>query len=299
MYVSGRNEEMNVELSIIVPVYNVAQHLPQCLQSILEQELESYEVLLINDGSYDNSAGICLEWCAMHNEFHLISHDRNRGLSEARNTGIREATGKYITFVDSDDYLAPGTLEACLRDIGEADVIEYPIMIDHLSAHPHLWEPAKESMPFDEWMQTDGFTHCFACNKMFSTSLWDGHTFPAGRYYEDIFTIPYILQEAGTIAGTMDGTYYYCNRKGSISTTPKLSALRDYTEALVQLLSLPVNACNTALYIRSLNAQRSYLEYGGKERIVPPQCIPWAFLFSTGLTFRQRMKALWFKLTYR
>ena len=91
-------------LSIIVPVYNVAQYLRHCLQSLSEQGLEDYEVILVNDASRDNSRGICSEWCTNHPQFRLVCHEVNRGLSEARNTGIKIATGKYVMFLDSDDF---------------------------------------------------------------------------------------------------------------------------------------------------------------------------------------------------
>ena len=123
---------MNIELSIIIPVYNVAQYLRHCLQSILDQQLASYEVILVDDGSYDNSLGICIEWCNEHKEFKVFRHEQNRGLSEARNTGISQATGRYITFVDSDDFLAPETLGNCMASIGDAEVIDF-LICDSLS----------------------------------------------------------------------------------------------------------------------------------------------------------------------
>ena len=288
-----------MKISIIIPVYNVAQHLPKCLESILTQGLVDYEVILINDGSYDNSQAICKEWCSKSPAFRLINHDKNQGLSAARNTGIKEAKGEVITFVDSDDYLAQGTLSACLEEMEDADVLEYPIMVDHLSAKEYPFHPIEGTYDFQTWMKRDGYTHCYACNKLFKRSLWGDTTFPIGRYYEDIFTIPYVLQRATKIRGTKHGMYYYCKRDGSISNTPKLRALSDYVEALVQLQKLPENQQNFALYLRSLNAQLSYHQHGGKEKIVPHRPLPLSFILSPNLTLHQRIKALWFRLTYR
>ncbi|MBQ1633374.1 MAG: glycosyltransferase family 2 protein, partial [Bacteroidaceae bacterium] len=151
---------------------------------------------------------------------------------------------------------------------------------------------------FQTWMKRDGYTHCYACNKLFKRSLWGDTMFPIGRYYEDIFTIPYVLQRATKIRGTKHGMYYYCKRDGSISNTPKLNALSDYVEALVQLQELPENQQNFALYLRSLNAQLSYHQHGGKEKIVPHRPLPLSFILSSHLTLHQRIKALWFRLTY-
>ena len=285
------------KLSVIVPVYNVAPYLRHCLQSLTEQGVEDMEVLLIDDGSYDNSRGICLEWCADHPQFRLIIHETNKGLSETRNTGIREAEGEFIAFVDSDDYLAPNTLGQCLQEAEDADVVEFPVRRDHLSNHASTWTPQEQTLSFREWMQGDGYTHCYACNKIFRRSLWGQTTFPPGKYYEDIFTIPYVLRQSHRIKGVSHGLYYYCNRHGSISRTPKPQALKDYVEALVELNKLPENEHNTALYIRSLNAEISYRKYSHqKEKLVPRRNIPWSYLFTPSLSKRERAKATWLKI---
>ena len=289
---------MNIELSIIIPVYNVAQYLRHCLQSILDQQLASYEVILVDDGSYDNSLGICIEWCNEHKEFKVFRHEQNRGLSEARNTGISQAIGRYITFVDSDDFLAPETLGNCMASIGDAEVIEYPVMINHLSDDVQLWQPENATKDFETWMKDNGFTHCYACNKVFKHELWDDIKFPKDKYYEDIFTIPYVLKKAHKIVSTDKGIYYYCKRNGSITNTPKKNALHDYLEALIQLFNFEENLQNTSLYIQCLNAQTSFLKYGGEGKIVPRKQIPWSYLFHSSLTARQRIKALWYKFSY-
>ncbi len=289
---------MRTRLSIIVPVYNVAQYLRHCLQSILDQQLDSYEVILVNDASYDNSRGICAEWCEEHPTFHLINHDRNMGLSEARNTGLAHAQGQYITFVDSDDFLAPDTLNSCLEMASEGTVVEYPIRMEHLSDHAYCWSPMIGSFDFGTWMKNDGHTHCFACNKVYDINLWQGMSFPSGRYFEDILTIPYVLKKAQRIVGIDKGLYYYCSRKESISKSLDCKVLYDFLYALVSLKTLPENASNTRLYLRCLNAQRSYLKYGGTQQIVPKEPIPWSFLTYSQIPLRERVKALWFKMTY-
>ena len=286
---------MNCELSIVVPVYNVAPFLGHCLQSVAEQELVSYEVILVNDASYDNSRAIAEDWCRSHPQFRLINHEKNRGLSEARNTGLDEAQGRWVTFVDSDDFLSPATLSQALGRAEGADVVEYPVRAGHLSKHPVLWQPRETDLSFTEWMQGDGFAHCYAWNKLYRRSLWDGIRFPAGRLYEDILTIPYILQKANTIRQIPDGLYYYCQRDGSISNSLDANKLREYTKALVELLKMPVNVRNTALYIAARNAQITYRRHGGIEHLVPLQTIPWKYILSPRLTPRQRLKALGLK----
>lgn len=287
---------MKPRLSIIVPVYNVAPYLRHCLQSLLEQGLQQYEVILVNDASHDNSRGICSEWCGEHPRFRLLNHEVNRGLSEARNTGLAEASGDYVTFVDSDDFLEPGTLAACMEELADADVLEYPIMVNHLSREAHLWTPSEGLTDFTEWMRQDGFTHCYACNKVFRRTLWEGERFPAGVCYEDIIAIPRVLQKAASIRGIRRGTYYYCRRDGSISTSLNTRNLRQYVLALAGLMDLPPCRDNMNLYLRALNAELTYRRNGGKETLVPRRKIPLRFILGPRLTLRQRLKALWFKM---
>lgn len=287
---------MKPVLSIIVAVYNVAPYVRHCLQSLLEQGLTNYEVILVNDASHDNSRAICSEWCMEHPQFRIVNHASNRGLSEARNTGLAEAEGEYVTFVDSDDFLQAGTLGTCMQDIGDADVLEYPIMMDHLTREAHLWQPDEGVTDFATWMRRVGFTHCYACNKVFRQRLWHSERFPSGLCYEDIVTIPRVMQKAIRIKGTHQGIYYYCRRNGSISTTPSLKNLKDYASALAGLMALPECSDNLNLYLRALNAELSYRRAGGTSPVVPRKPIPMSYILGPGLTLRQRAKALWFKI---
>lgn len=287
-----------MKLSIIVPVYNVAPWVRHCMQSLTEQGLDDYEVLLVNDASRDNSRGICSEWCEDHPQFRLLNHDRNRGLSEARNTGLREAQGEIVTFVDSDDFLEPLTLSKVLAEMDEeTDVVEYPVMQHHLSKTPHLQTFQRQSVPFGTWMQQGGHNHCYAWNKLYRKDLWDGIVFPAGKHFEDMMTIPHVLRKARAIRQTDTGLYYYCQRQGSICTTASEATLLDYNEACNILLQMPENRANHDLYLRARNSQITFRRLTGK---TPPPLLhhsmPLAFAFSKGLTLHDRLKALYFAL---
>lgn len=96
--------------TVIVPVYNVETYLRECIDSILSQSFRNYELILVDDGSTDMSGEICDKFASIDNRVHVI-HKRNGGLSDARNTGIAKAKGKYVLFVDSDDYIEAGTLD--------------------------------------------------------------------------------------------------------------------------------------------------------------------------------------------
>lgn len=114
---------MIIVISIVIPVYNSCKYIPDCLNSILSQTYQNFEVILVNDGSTDDSRLVCEEFVMLDNRITIVSTE-NRGVSAARNTGIRIATGEYLTFVDSDDYLAIDALSVLLDDIekNEADI---------------------------------------------------------------------------------------------------------------------------------------------------------------------------------
>ena len=101
-------------ISVIVPVYNVERYLPMCLESIVQQCMDDYEVILVDDGSTDSSGTICDEYAAKHPQFRVI-HMENQGVASARNRGVTESRSEYILFLDSDDYLIPGIVAPLLR----------------------------------------------------------------------------------------------------------------------------------------------------------------------------------------
>ena len=119
-----------MKLSIIIPVYHTQDTLPRCLDSILRQSFTDYEVILVDDGSTDDSPKICDAYSRQDGRVKVI-HKENGGLSDARNTGILQAKGEYITFIDSDDTIAEDTLSLVIEKIityPETDILEYPVM---------------------------------------------------------------------------------------------------------------------------------------------------------------------------
>ena len=100
-------------ISIIVPVYNVEEYLPECLDSIINQTYSNFEAILVDDGSTDASGAICDDYCLKDRRFRVI-HQKNAGLGFARNTGLDNAAGMYVQFVDSDDTVLPDMLESAL-----------------------------------------------------------------------------------------------------------------------------------------------------------------------------------------
>ena len=113
-----------MKISVIVPVYNTAQFLPRCIESILSQSFTDFELLLIDDGSTDGSGKICDAYAEKDNRIRVF-HKENGGVSSARNLGLDNARGEWVTFVDSDDYVSPVILEKCLESVNGYDMVVF------------------------------------------------------------------------------------------------------------------------------------------------------------------------------
>lgn len=115
-------DNTNIKLSIIVPIYMVEPYIKRCLKSILDQKISEIEVLLINDASPDRSPEICKKWAHNDFRFKLINHQTNKGVGEARNTGLRNASGEFVFFCDPDDYLPPKVLSRLMAVIENSEI---------------------------------------------------------------------------------------------------------------------------------------------------------------------------------
>ena len=214
-----------VEISIIVPVYNVEEYLEGCIESILNQTFKDFELILVNDGSTDKSSEICNKYKEIDSRIKVI-HKDNGGLSSARNAGLNIARGKYIGFVDSDDTIHPRMYEilydlikkhkadiSCCNykniytlcteyntDIEQAEVIE----MDNIQAINNLYD--KEI----------GVRLVVAWNKLYSKHLFDDIRYEVGRIHEDEFIIHRILYKCRKIVYANNELYHYLQREGSI-----------------------------------------------------------------------------------
>ena len=218
---------MNMDLvSVIVPVYNVESYIDICIQSILKQTYENFELILVDDGSTDKSGVICDNYSSIKNV--KVIHKVNGGLSDARNTGIGYANGKYICFIDSDDYVNKEFI-ATLYDM----ILVYGVKIAASNLayvnSEGLCIPANtesndiEVMVGDEALKylfsNDKYSN-YAWNKMYDVSLFSDLRFPIGRKMEDLGTTYALIKNAGRIAYSSRVLYYYLQREGSILHTP-------------------------------------------------------------------------------
>lgn len=233
-----------MELSIIIPVFKVEKTLRRCVNSIMSQSYTGYEIILVDDGSPDRCGKICDELAEEDNRIRVI-HRENGGLSAARNTGTDAARGKYITFVDSDDTIAPGTLGELMSILGkhpEYDILEYPAAIFHGSPQERLLMPRERTYHGDMplyWHGNEAYTHAYAWNKIYRRHLFDGIMFPEGKVFEDVWTIPLLLERAETIATTCRGMYFYHANAGGITANAGGRELLMLLEAHLGILERP------------------------------------------------------------
>ena len=233
-----------MKLSIIVPVYNVEAFLEKCVDSLLDQDLsrEDYEIILVDDGSTDGSGALCDTLAAGHGNVRVI-HQLNRGLSGARNAGIAVATGQFVLFVDSDDFLEPNVFGELVKQGEDRNLDILRFNYQNVNEAGEVFEPNKYAKPFVDFSDEvcDGVTFlnerlgyaCYACQFMVKASLLkkEGNGFKEGIYYEDVEWTPRILLQAGRAASTGKIVYNYLYRTGSIArntdTEKKRKAIRD------------------------------------------------------------------------
>ncbi len=212
-------------LSVIIPVYNIADYLPQCLDSILAQDHKALEVLLIDDGATDASGEICDKYAAMDSRIHVI-HQKNGGAAAAKNAGLRAATGTYLTFVDGDDYLEPNVYSYMLSVLKEsgADVAEFTFRdVYRTRQEDNVFHVGRTVVPGREyltWYLTKW--HCaLLWNKVYKRSLFEGIFFEEGHKIDDeYFTYQGIIR-AKTVACDEKITYNYRRRASSAMLSPK------------------------------------------------------------------------------
>ncbi len=209
-------------ISLIVPLYNVEQTVLGCLESIRMQTYADFECLCIDDGSPDRSAELVADYIADDARFSLI-RQQNKGLGGARNTGIDHAQGKWVAFVDSDDYIHPRMLEILLTAAQQSGS---PIAGCELQTTPQLYtpmplhalsksEPKRVSDPLGSYLRKQGIATS-ACGKLYRRDLLGDYRFVEGIYYEDTPWAVEILGRAACYARVEQPLYYYYKNEGSI-----------------------------------------------------------------------------------
>lgn len=231
-------------ISVLVPVYNVAKYLRRCLDSILMQTYTDYEVVLVDDGSTDQSGSLCDAYAAEHDCIRVI-HQRNAGLAQVRNVSLAAARGEYITFVDSDDAIEPTYLEVLMQDLQETgadisicswsevsdDGVRTELTWDRKDEGFQIWttEQAVKTLLYQKGIDNNTW------GKLYTRAVLQDVIYPAGRVYEDIATTYQVMLKGKRICYRPEALYLYTSNISGISQSafsPKRMDLIDMAEGM-------------------------------------------------------------------
>lgn len=258
---------MNPFFSIVIPVYNVEKYLDQCVQSVLKQEFTDYEVILVDDGSTDSSGSMCDQFAEKHINI-MVIHKVNGGASDARNTGIRAAKGEYVLFLDSDDYIAEGSLSCIARRIEKSKKPDV-VFLEATKFFPDgSILPLNDGICFEA---VDGKTHRevlqhvasrpkypgSACTKATKRSviLDNNIFFEKGIISEDIDWTVNLLTKAESYSCEKSPFYFYRQgRIGSVTNTTTLEKNLD----ILHIIQKWASQDKSRVYYREINSCMAY-----------------------------------------
>lgn len=206
-------------VSVIVPVYNVEQYLKECVDSIIEQTYKNIEIILVDDGSTDQSPRICNEYKKKDSRVKVI-HKNNGGLSDARNKGIDASNGSYIGFVDSDDWIEPNMYETLVEDLKDqaSDISICGIYREYQNKTVQE-RNKKEQLDRNDAIKEllkGNIIHDHAWSKLYKKELFDNVRYPCGKVYEDIRTTYKLFLKCNRVSLVSPCLYHYRQRQGSI-----------------------------------------------------------------------------------
>lgn len=240
-------------LSIIVPVYNAEKYLKRCIDSILHQDYQNFELLLIDDGSTDSSLQICESYKIKDSRI-VVFHKENGGQSSARNMALNMAKGDFITFVDSDDEITDNPYSINLEYLlshPKIDVVQYPCYASYSSPKQYIRKPnekiiCQNTLMFEAWLQKKEI-FSYMWNKIYRSHVFDGLRFKEGIYYEDRYLMCALLQRINGIYLSEQGLYLYYEH--SEQTTQKEISLK----VLQSLICADMNIVKTLTCLNILS----------------------------------------------
>lgn len=234
---------MNDLITIVVPIYNVEPYLKKSIDSIINQTYQNLEIILVDDGSPDNSGKICDEYAKKDNRIKVI-HKENGGLSSARNAGIDMAKGKYISFVDSDDYISNDYIEYMYNILKKYNVKMSTCETQVIYGNENIKEKEKNVVTLLDKSELfynilfDKKSDVSAYSKLYHISLFENIRFPNGIVYEDTATTYKLIEKCDKIATGSKKCYYYYYRLGSISKSRGFNKNElDYIKNTAEMLS--------------------------------------------------------------
>ncbi len=227
-------------ISIIVPVFNVEAYVERCIESLILQSYQNIEIIIVDDGSTDNSGKICDKYRERDSRIKVI-HKQNGGLADARNTGLDKAKGEYIAFVDSDDWVAADYVNEMYKVLvlNDSDIavckfqkVSHNRVISHRSNEiqkVYVREEAVKQLLYQKISTS-------VCGKLYKIDLWNGMRFPVHRLYEDVEPSYFIFNKCKKIVCVNRILYFYYLRNNSIVNQKFSIQKMDYVENCKNLL---------------------------------------------------------------
>lgn len=235
-------------ISIIVPIYNVEKYLPKCIKSIQAQTYKNLEIILVDDGSPDGCGDICDDFAENDNRIKVI-HKENGGLSDARNAGIDIATGRYLAFVDSDDYISNRFVEELYSSIKDSDADIAICNFELVNEHGKVIENVVPSPLIDGiYDGEDIFNNKFAApghwywaiawNKLYKSEVFNNLRFEKGKLHEDEYFANRVFLLTNRVVVINNKLYYYVQRKDSIMNKALTIKNLDILDAIYERIEL-------------------------------------------------------------
>lgn len=248
------------KISIIVPVYNTETYLKKCLDSLINQKYENYEIIIINDGSTDNSEEIIKDYSKKYSKLVKYYKKDNTGIADTRNYGIEKSTGDYILFVDSDDYISTSLLDDIKEYINSGiDLIKFKIKkvnekdeeIEKIDGA--CFETVSGQEGFNKLYSTDVILESPCCY-IIKKDLFKTLKFKVDTYHEDFGIIPLIIVASKTMISINEYEYYYVQRNDSITRND------DYNKNKKRALDLLSHYDNMISQINKMNLKKETME---------------------------------------
>lgn len=268
-------------VSVVIPVYNVENVLEKCINSVLSQTYKNLQIILVDDGSTDNSGNICDAFCKKDDRVAVI-HKKNGGLSDARNVGLKQVSGDYISFIDSDDWVSEDFIETLIDNAvshqADISIVDYAMVFES-GKIKYVNNNYKELEIFNTrealqqlLIQNISF---MVCNKLYKKEIFDNVEFPVGQLYEDASIGLKTFLKTKKVVICHKAKYFYFQREGSIVNSV-------FTEKKLSL----IDTCNEILRYSSDNGVFFYESHALKIR-----CLI-SFIMQSYLTNKEYTKML-------
>lgn len=249
-----------IKYSFIVPVYNTEKYLKKCLNSLVNQTYKDFEIIVVNDGSTDKSSNIISKYQKKYKNIIVIDKE-NEGLSMARNRGVQKSSGKYIIFVDSDDYVSNKLLEEVDKKIDDSDILRFQIATEdeeYTKINEYHEEEFESMCGYDAFKYLSSYhfvepAWCYVIRKNYY--IENKFSFKRGVYHEDFGLIPYVIYKARKVKSVDFIGYYYIQRNGSIMNN------NDYKKTVKKAFDMLEQYKTMRLFAKNINRKNNLDDY--------------------------------------